>query len=1264
MTNNDLLHLGIAMSNNINTNTRDNHFSTRDFTSALPSTTNPLSPFEGPNDTDNNAFDTLPTSTYQYMKPAFDDELYLINQNTRARNTTQQPMAFAPNDNQIQSEQSEVAQPYPSSLHSKCTHHSACSLEPPNTLRSLNTLQRTRDLFILLLSTLRIATERIFAVIVSCIAVIASSMQRPGMAYYVMVCLLTMQTASTDYTFGAQCGSGNDGYLYYFDIYPQQDNKTELELEIASANTNNGPYYEISIYIKSQSKACISPTYTVSYYQDNLTILTTNNQPHNECIHSHQTAPCPPVMQTCIVNNANTIKSNGFANISLSFPPQHECNASDDLNLKLSVECSDVNYNISCSEDEPCRHESIRCLEGTDCFIHCQNYRECDRLNLRECSACYNAVFHCPDNGECVVNCIGDRACVAATFYVHERFRMTNGGQTEQIIVEAIDGTNYRPWLFTTVSFSKYGNETAILSESSEREVSLDFCDQCTINVTGFINTIVTVSVPTFKDDAAYYDTNLVDPLFIITCIVYGLFIFAGLPILYRTPYHTLRDHGILFIYAYSRVILICFLGHILSAWFIASIFFPIFIFVFAYITSDMKSILNEHTRRREPFEPDVTINSNAPVLFIIYLLFSDLNCALSMFKYTVFGIESKRILNNVLRAIGHRCPQNVGTMGMGDICLLFVVLALCMSDIVVFFWGLMVETGAKANDYSLHMSIFISFLLHMFGHARMWLKIMQIKQTYSFMKMECKFAEDEMGVKWNTFTNARSIDVERILTNCLVAYLKIDWREVENAYCTIEVVRIQQGNMVLHIEYDDQNGTNIGARLEMESYLHQHLAHQNWSNYLEAHTGYAPIITLQGQYETGELHQRQVEQLVAQYKEQWPNTAENLMSGMKPLHTMSSLDLTQLITYWILTDQKQCVYRTEIMTIIKTKNIDEFIHHNIRLQEQEKIEIAKYLENIIGDYINSVMMRKIGEKLEEVDHKNITTQEIGELICMFSVDVINEGLLDDMDGFWVATNDHNGFIHKLRAITGMDQDDVVQIHRFLMKYYVNMQNDIGPMIVNRIHKQFKIENDIIHSAVNERYAIDFEALLIKIRNNKPIVEESKQLFNLCEYLVHNINDTEVTNYHLLDEVYKAIADILSVVGLDEWLCSECCNEHKFIKIYNKTLKPNDKMMQQCIVCGCDKIVAIVNSLKGATKRYLLSANELIECKLNENDNGEMCEHYHDLLDFMTKYSAAEYVNSIAVLSQLSYQEIMEHIISPAISRIDHEDDSKRDVLV
>eukprot|EP01083_Nonionella_stella_P311726 1112465_1 len=255
-------------------------------------------------------------------------------------------------------------------------------------------------------------------------------------------------------------------------------------------------------------------------------------------------------------------------------------------------------------------------------------------------------------------------------------------------------------------------------------------------------------------------------------------------------------------------------------------------------------------------------------------------------------------------------------------------------------------------------------------------------------------------------------------------------------------------------------------------------------------------------------------------------------------------------------------------------------------------------------------------------------------------------------------------FIKKLQATSGMDRDDIVQIHRFLMKYYVNTDQDFASIIIDRIHQQFKIANDVISKAINEQYVIDFASLLVKLRNNQSMMEESKQLFNLCEYLVHNANGTGhgVTNYHLIDEIYKEIADILSVVGLDEWWCSECCNKQNIIKIYNKTLEPNDKMMQQCVVCGCGKIRSIVNTLKGATKGHLVSANGsdhvLTECKWNENANGNViCEHYHDLCDFMTQYSTKEYVHSIDVLSHLSSQDIMEHIISPAISRLDNERD-------
>eukprot|EP01083_Nonionella_stella_P141982 438421_1 len=249
------------------------------------------------------------------------------------------------------------------------------------------------------------------------------------MLYYVMCCLMATHTSSLNEVVTTdnpllQCG--NDGHLYSFDIYPEKDNKTEFELQIASSNTFNttNESYSISIYIQSHAKECVSPTYTLSYYQDNVTILSNNDAKRSECIHSSRTAPCP-VMDTCIISDTSNITLNEVRRISLLFPPPlHKCNASDSIDLKLSIQClhADVtelivgNYNISCSEDEPCRG-NIACLEGMNCFIRCQNFIECDYYNLSTCSACYDATFQCPDNGECAVNCIGDYACHHATFH-------------------------------------------------------------------------------------------------------------------------------------------------------------------------------------------------------------------------------------------------------------------------------------------------------------------------------------------------------------------------------------------------------------------------------------------------------------------------------------------------------------------------------------------------------------------------------------------------------------------------------------------------------------------------------------------------------------------------------------------------------------------------------------------------------------------------------------------------------------------------------
>eukprot|EP01083_Nonionella_stella_P234568 825655_1 len=288
--------------------------------------------------------------------------------------------------------------------------HSKCIVEQANTLQSLDALHHTWDLFIHLLPMFRFAAENIFVLIVSSMTFIASNIQRSRMMYYVIFCLLTMRTSSISNGIVTsdpwpQCG--NDGHLYYLDIYPEENNKTEFELQIAT----NQSYSHLSIYIKSHSKECVSPTYTVtSYYQHNITILTNNNETRKECVHSQQTAPCLSVMETCIVSDINNITSQGFDNISLLLTSQRRCNTSDDMNVELSIQClqADVtesmvsNFTILCTHDEPCKDENIACLEGMNCFIHCQSF-----------ASCAYAVFHCPTKGECVVNCNAFLACVA-----------------------------------------------------------------------------------------------------------------------------------------------------------------------------------------------------------------------------------------------------------------------------------------------------------------------------------------------------------------------------------------------------------------------------------------------------------------------------------------------------------------------------------------------------------------------------------------------------------------------------------------------------------------------------------------------------------------------------------------------------------------------------------------------------------------------------------------------------------------------------------
>eukprot|EP01083_Nonionella_stella_P043020 116093_1 len=140
-------------------------------------------------------------------------------------------------------------------------------------------------------------------------------------------------------------------------------------------------------------------------------------------------------------------------------------------------------------------------------------------------------------------------------------------------------------------------------------------------------------------------------------------------------------------------------------------------------------------------------------------------------------------------------------------------------------------------------------------------------------------------------------------------------------------------------------------------------------------------------------------------------------------------------------------------MGIIQESHIDGSA---ITEQMEKGVDIEQYLHNIIGDYIHRDILNKMAMNMKQNDSRSeMNTQNIFQAICMFAIENLKSewGSKQVIDGQWIIEHMHdNLFVDELRSVTALDRDDCVQIHRFVLQYYVRSSED---EIMDRVEQIF-----------------------------------------------------------------------------------------------------------------------------------------------------------------------------------------------------------------
>eukprot|EP01084_Bolivina_argentea_P036200 67009_1 len=580
-------------------------------------------------------------------------------------------------------------------------------------------------------------------------------------------------------------------------------------------------------------------------------------------------------------------------------------------------------------------------------------------------------------------------------------------------------------------------------------------------------------------------------------------------------------------------------------------------------------------------------------------------------------------------------------------------------------------ETSIKDPSFLIFTIWFFTFIIVSHFSVLCFRYIHSVKWYHNHGMLVIKAKFDHTEGNLNVF-EPKHKNYEKKLKNILKEYTDSNKYCVDVAHISRDANNDYELCIQLSVEWNADNDID-NPTLLMESHFQEALRDikfsKNIATFCHRKEGKLPTITIHGEYDINKIYNYQIQKFEKLQNEQLNKIKNEILNKLTPLHQLNNQETRSLITHWMLSDSKFKSFTHEIMRTIKEKNINGMSIEDI----VNKMNVMSYLNDIIGEYIEPKMMKKIAGKLEELANKNLAhfnSDELAKKICLFAIDQIND------DNNWLS-NEHFGqfdgeslanaqdggrsFMNILHDAIGLNHDDAQQIHKYLMKYNVPGNQRIILTVLHTAEK-WNLNQYIDLIMLNKMiYDINHATVAIKLKNNLDLTNEAKCIEDMIYGLVVT-RATEV-NFNLISKIYELYSKIFGDLVLKEWWCSRCNYHNRICKILGKKLKYSDSFMRHCLVCGMDKNSSISNSLKGKSvvkvqKEIIPSHGKRNIFKCLDIKYIDQCGAAEMLLQFMQMYSEHGYLTYIDILSNLNADDAKQHIILKAIQNMPNMSDA------